>query len=59
LREVAEMAYQWDEPFVIDDRPFRARFGQQPTDPDQAAAATVTWACAHYTNARRTTARTM
>lgn len=48
VREVAEMGYQWDEPFIIDDRRFRARFGQMPTAVDEAAAATVAWARSHY-----------
>ncbi len=44
LGEVNEMMYQWEEPFVIDDRRFRARFGQLPTEVEAAAAATVAWA---------------
>jgi uncharacterized protein YbjT (DUF2867 family) len=52
MREIDEMAYQWEEPFVVDDRRFRERFGLAPTDPDAAAAATVAWAGAHYTRAQ-------
>jgi hypothetical protein len=48
VREVEEMAYQWEEPLVIDDRRFRARFGVLPADADEAAAATVAWARQHY-----------
>jgi nucleoside-diphosphate-sugar epimerase len=48
FRELAEMLYQWDEPFVIDDRRFRERFRLAPTDPDRAAADTVAWAKQHY-----------
>jgi hypothetical protein len=48
VREVGEMLYQWDEPFVINDRRFRERFRQGPTDVDEAAAATVAWAQQHY-----------
>jgi nucleoside-diphosphate-sugar epimerase len=48
LRELAEMSYQWDEPFVVDDRRFRERFAVRPADPDEAARATVAWASAHY-----------
>jgi nucleoside-diphosphate-sugar epimerase len=48
LREMPEMRYQWEEPFVIDDRHFRERFGVPPEDTDRAAAATVAWARAHY-----------
>jgi nucleoside-diphosphate-sugar epimerase len=49
LREVDEMLYQWDEPFVADDRRFRERFGVLPTAPDEAARLTVAWATAAYT----------
>jgi nucleoside-diphosphate-sugar epimerase len=48
MREVGEMLYQWDEPFIIDDRRFRKRFGQAPVDVDAAATATVEWAKRHY-----------
>jgi nucleoside-diphosphate-sugar epimerase len=48
MKEVDEMLYQWDEPFVIHDRGFRERFGQGPADRDEAAAATVAWAKEHY-----------
>lgn len=52
MRELAEMRYQWDEPFVVDDRRFRERFSREPADPAAAAAATVAWAQAHYGAAR-------
>jgi hypothetical protein len=48
FREVGEMLYQWDEPFVINDRRFRERFQQEPADASNAAAATVAWAQQHY-----------
>jgi len=48
MRELEEMLYQWEEPFVIDDRRFRQRFKQIPEDVDQAAADTVQWAVQHY-----------
>jgi hypothetical protein len=48
MRELEEMLYQWDEPFVVDDRQFRARFGLHPTDVDQAAKETLAWARQHY-----------
>jgi nucleoside-diphosphate-sugar epimerase len=45
VRELAEMAYQWEEPFVVDDRRWRARFGDgAATSLPAAAAATVAWA---------------
>ncbi len=46
--EVDEMLYQWEEPFVVDDRRFRARFGTEPAPVDEAAAETVSWARRHY-----------
>jgi nucleoside-diphosphate-sugar epimerase len=44
MREVREMAYQWDVPFELDDTRFRAAFGQGPTPIDEAVAATAAWA---------------
>lgn len=48
LRETPEMAYQWAAPFVMDDAPWRARFGGTATDLDVGVAATAAWARAHY-----------
>ena len=48
VREVGEMWYQWDEPFVISDRRFREQFRKGPADVDEAAVATVAWAQQHY-----------
>jgi nucleoside-diphosphate-sugar epimerase len=44
LKEVNEMAYQWEEPFVVDDARFRARYGDLAAPRDEAARATVAWA---------------
>lgn len=44
LREVNEMAYQWEAPFVVDDAKFRARYGDLTVPSDEAARATVAWA---------------
>jgi len=44
MRELPEMAYQWEVPFVIDDGKFRHRFGVMPTPIDEQVAATVAWA---------------
>ena len=52
LREMPEMQYQWEEPFVIDDRHFRERFGALPEEAGRAAEATVAWARAHYASTR-------
>jgi len=48
MREIDEMLYQWDEPFVVDDRRFRERFHLTPADPQEAAARTAEWAQQHY-----------
>jgi hypothetical protein len=48
LRELEEMLYQWEGPFVVDDRAFRARFGIAPTPLDEGARATALWAARHY-----------
>jgi nucleoside-diphosphate-sugar epimerase len=52
IREINEMMYQWDEPFVIDDRRFRKAFAAEPTEVERAAADTVTWAKGHYPSPR-------
>lgn len=48
VRELNEMAYQWEEPFVVDDARFRARFGDRATPLDRAARDTVAWAQATW-----------
>lgn len=48
MRELAEMTYQWEQPYVVDDRKFRARFGDGATSWDDAIAATVRWAQATF-----------
>lgn len=53
MRELDEMLYQWEEPFVVDDRRFRERFHKTPEDVEQAAADTAAWATEHYAANRR------
>lgn len=48
VREMAEMTYQWKQPYVVDDRKFRAAFGFGPTAWEPAIAATIDWARATY-----------
>ncbi len=48
MRELDEMLYQWEDPFVIDDRRFRERFHLIPEDVDRAAVDTVAWATRQY-----------
>ena len=53
MAELREMAYQWEQPFVVDDARFRAAFGISATPWDEAVAATVQWATAAYGGERR------
>ena len=48
LREASEMAYQWEQPYVIDDTHFRRTFGQGSTPIQQQVEAVARWAKAHY-----------
>ncbi len=44
VREVVEMTYQWEIPFLLDDSRFRETFGQGATPLDRAVEATAAWA---------------
>jgi nucleoside-diphosphate-sugar epimerase len=48
MRELPEMAYQWEMPYVISDAKFRARFGMAPTPLADQLATTVAWARRTY-----------
>jgi nucleoside-diphosphate-sugar epimerase len=43
LRELAEMSYEFDEPFVLDTSKYQAAFGTAGTPLKAAVAATVAW----------------
>ena len=43
LRELAEMSYEFDEPFVLDTSKYQATFGAAGTPLAAALAATVAW----------------
>ena len=43
MRELAEMAYQFDEPFVLDTSKCQSAFGAAGTPLADAVAATVAW----------------
>ncbi|HEY6866600.1 MAG TPA: NAD-dependent epimerase/dehydratase family protein [Candidatus Eisenbacteria bacterium] len=58
LRELSEMSYQWQEPFVVDDRRYRERFRPAVTALEDGARATVAWATRHYRAATREGAAT-
>jgi nucleoside-diphosphate-sugar epimerase len=51
-RELPEMLYQWNAPFILDDAQFRAAYGATHTPIDAAVAATVAWARAAHGGAR-------
>ena len=43
MRELAEMSYEFDQPFVLDTSKYQAAFGQAGTPMAAALAATVAW----------------
>ena len=43
VRELAEMLYQFEKPFVMDSTPSQTALGLRPTPLPEAAAATVAW----------------
>jgi nucleoside-diphosphate-sugar epimerase len=48
MRELAEMTYQWEQPYVVDDTKFRAAFGVRATPWHDAVEQTVAWARSTY-----------
>ncbi len=44
IRELPEMTYQWEVPFLVDDSRFRSTFGYGATPLDEQIAAVVAWA---------------
>jgi len=53
MRELPEMAYQWEQPFILDDTKFRARFAAAPTPLATQLATTAAWARRTYGVAER------
>jgi nucleoside-diphosphate-sugar epimerase len=43
LRELPELSYQFDRPFIIDSTAYSSTFGAEPTSADRALTATVAW----------------
>jgi hypothetical protein len=43
LRELPEMAYEFDEPFVLDTSKYQTAFGAAATPLADAIAATLAW----------------
>lgn len=52
VRELGEMRYQWEEPYLVDDAAFREAFGVAPTPFEEQVRATATWARAAYGRSR-------
>ncbi len=48
MREMVEMTYQWEVPYVIDDAAFRATFGVTPTPVERQVERTAAWARERY-----------
>ncbi|MFO0713300.1 MAG: NAD-dependent epimerase/dehydratase family protein [Sandaracinus sp.] len=48
IRELAEMRYQWQAPYRVDDSRFRTTFGAVPTPFDEQIRATAAWARRTY-----------
>ncbi len=46
-REMVEMMYEWEKPFIMDSSAFTRTFGMQPTPIDAAVRETVAWFRAH------------
>ncbi len=46
IRELPEMLYQFERPFVMDSSAFSTTFGVQPTPLSESVAATAAWAAA-------------
>ncbi|WP_394834533.1 NAD-dependent epimerase/dehydratase family protein [Pendulispora rubella] len=44
MREIVEMMYQWEVPFVLDDSRFRRTFGYGPTPIEEAVVEVASWA---------------
>ncbi len=53
LRELREMAYQWEEPFEVDDARFRARHGAPVASRAEAARQSVKWGRAAFGGAAK------
>jgi nucleoside-diphosphate-sugar epimerase len=52
MRELAEMTYQWKQPYTVDDAKFRSTFGFGATAWDEAVAQTMSWAVAAWGSER-------
>lgn len=53
VREMKEMAYEFDEPYIVDDSRYRNTFDAQVTPLDEAVAHTVAWHRHHLKSPQR------
>ncbi len=56
VREMKEMLYEFEEPYVVDDSDYRAAFGATLTPLPEAVAATVAWFREHLASSMKPTA---
>jgi dTDP-D-glucose 4,6-dehydratase len=47
VRELAEMRFQWDRPYLVDASKFAARFWSDATPYERGLAETIAWYRAH------------
>jgi len=43
IREVKEMMYTWEEPYIVDHSKFEAAFGVEITSHEEALKETIAW----------------
>lgn len=48
IRELPELTYQWEVPWIVDDARWRATFGTRATPLDEGARWTAAWVERHY-----------
>ncbi len=52
VRELLEMSFQWDRPYLVSHAKFTARFGLEPTLLERGLEQTVRWAIARESDAK-------
>lgn len=50
IRELRELGFQWDRPYLVSHAKYAARFGERVTPIDLGLAATLAWVRAHAAN---------
>lgn len=49
MREIKEMVYEWEQPYIVDHSKFERAFGAEPTPHREAIRRTLAWYRAHPT----------